>query len=108
MSTTIEDVAVSFDSDSRNWTANHDEINEIFLRSVQNWMLDRLKMRGHLFVNEVLDELGLPRQKRGQLVGWIYRDDVAELWSIAKADEKSVDLVFRTDGEILDLIEDWA
>lgn len=41
----------------------------------QNWANDKLRSRGHLFLNEVYDLLGLPRTEAGQIVGWVFRND---------------------------------
>ena len=40
------------------------------LRSVQEYCTMRLNSRGHVFLNEVLDELGLSRTTAGAVVGW--------------------------------------
>lgn len=49
--------------------------NESTLRSEENWANDKLRFRGYVFLNEVLDRLGLPIQPEGQLVGWVYNKD---------------------------------
>lgn len=48
------------------------EYNLMFLRRQQDWANEKLKSKGHLFLNEVYDMLGIPRTKAGQVVGWIY------------------------------------
>ena len=48
------------------------EFNLMFLRRQQDWANEVLKSRGHLFLNEVYDMLGITRTKAGQSVGWIY------------------------------------
>mgnify|MGYP001176623928 CR=1 FL=1 len=63
------DYAVYFDSKSRNYENNPD-YNRMFLRAQESYANDRLQARGHLFLNEVLDDLDLPRTPAGQIVGW--------------------------------------
>lgn len=63
------DYAVYFDSKSRNYETNPD-YNRMFLRAQQAFANDKLQTRGHLFLNEVLDDLDLPRTPAGQIVGW--------------------------------------
>lgn len=63
------DYAVYFDSKSRNYETNPD-YNRMFLNAQQAFANDKLQTRGHLFLNEVLDDLDLPRTPAGQIVGW--------------------------------------
>ena len=63
------DYAMYFDSKSRNYETNPD-YNRMFLRAQQAFANDKLQSRGHLFLNEVLDDLDLPRTPAGQIVGW--------------------------------------
>lgn len=63
------DYAVYFDSKSRNYETNPD-YNRMFLKAQQAFANDKLQTRGHLFLNEVLDDLDLPRTPAGQIVGW--------------------------------------
>lgn len=63
------DYAVYFDSKSRNYETNQD-YNRMFLKAQQAYANDLLLTRGHLFLNEVLDNLDLPRTPAGQIVGW--------------------------------------
>lgn len=45
------------------------------LNSIQDWANRRLHKKGHLFLNEVFDQLGLSRTKEGALVGWLAKGD---------------------------------
>lgn len=63
------DYAIYFDSKSRNYETNPD-YNRMFLKAQQAFANDKLQTRGHLFLNEVLDDLDLPRTPAGQIVGW--------------------------------------
>lgn len=63
------DYAVYFDQKSRNYETNMD-YNRMFLKAQQQYANDKLQARGHIFLNEVLDDLDLPRSPAGQIVGW--------------------------------------
>lgn len=56
------------------WT-NDNEYNLIFLKQVERYANDKLRIKGFLFLNEVYEMLGLPRTKAGQVVGWIYDEE---------------------------------
>lgn len=53
------------------WTKDP-EANLMFLRAQQRWANDSLRARGHVFLNEVYDALGLPRSSAGSQMGWMY------------------------------------
>lgn len=59
-----------FDSASEHWQKSP-EYNVLFLKTQQQYANDLLKTRGHLFLNEVYDMLGLPRTSAGAVVGWV-------------------------------------
>lgn len=84
-----------------------------------NWANEHLKARGYLFLNDVYDELGFPRTKAGQIVGWVWDGDGDNYVSFGPEFEALIDkrqshipykqsnvilLDFNVDGEILDLI----
>lgn len=55
---------------SNSWSPQPD-YNLVFLRSQQQWANDKLQARGHVFLNEVYDSLGLERTTPGAVVGWV-------------------------------------
>nr|DAR78138.1 MAG TPA: hypothetical protein [Caudoviricetes sp.] len=60
-----------FDSSCPDWEKNP-EYNLMFLQAQQRYANDLLISRGHLFLNEVYDMLGIERTKAGQVIGWKY------------------------------------
>ena len=76
---TVDDKTTSgfakfFDEYSTQWQKSA-ETNLYFLRLQQNHANDMLKARGHVFLNEVYDMLGLPRTKEGSIYGWVMNGD---------------------------------
>ena len=104
---------------SPNWSPDPD-INLLFLRQVQNYMNDRLKMKGHLFLNEVYDNLGLSHTQAGAVVGWRWNkgsgDDCVDfgIWDgtqevvndFFNGREGAILLDFNVDGIIYDKLEE--
>lgn len=102
-----------FDEYSRNWQKNS-ELNKLFILCQQNYANDLLQIRGHVFLNEVYESLGIPHSKAGATVGWTlgnggdnYIDfGIFEAYNSDFIDgqEKSIWLDFNVDGVILDFI----
>jgi hypothetical protein len=63
-----------FDESSTEWRTDRN-LNAFFLRTVQTHCNDKFKAKGHMFLNEVYDDLGIPRSLEGQMVGWVYSKD---------------------------------
>lgn len=96
------------------------EHNKWFLIQQQNWANEKLKTQGYLFLNDVLEMVGIPKCKAGQIVGWLYRPedptrdgfvdfgllDITDKdkCRFINGDERSVWLTFNVDGPIYDLI----
>ena len=57
----ISDYAKFFGPGSEEWDPDHPEFNLSFLKGRQRYANDLLKSRGHLFLNEVHDMLGIER-----------------------------------------------
>lgn len=113
------DYARFFDEGCLGWTKNP-EMNLYFIKQVQNWANDKLKAQGYLFLNDVYEELGIPKTSAGQVVGWIYDETcpigdnfvdfgIYDVRSEAKRNfvngyERNILLDFNVDGNILDYI----
>lgn len=87
--------------------------NFTFLKSVEKWCTNRLRTRGHLFLNEVYDALGMEHTKCGALCGWVLDgngDDFVDfgLDNIPKDwewyEEPNMWLNFNCEGAIYDKI----
>lgn len=105
-----------FDELSPNWSKTA-EYNLLFLKAQQNYANDLLHARGHVFLNEVYDMLGIPRSKAGQVVGWVVSKNGDNFVDFGMYDhynnsahmfvngyEHSILLDFNVDGVIYDLI----
>ena len=46
--------------------------NLLYLKNVQAYFNDRLRIRGYVFLNEVYEYLNLPIIQEGQYIGWYY------------------------------------
>jgi hypothetical protein len=88
----------------------------MFIRSQQNYANDLLNARGHVFLNEVYDMLGIERTSAGAVVGWVrgngdneidfgVLNDLHSGQRFINGDERSVLLDFNVDGVVYDLIE---
>lgn len=60
-----------FDSRNPNWQKTA-EYNRAYIDIQMFRLNDRLKARGHVFLNEVYDDLGLTHTADGALVGWVW------------------------------------
>lgn len=95
-----DEVRKTFNSENQNWNPNP-EFNDMFLRAQQAYCNDLLNSRGHLFLNEVYDLIGLPRTRWGVILGWTEGSVVD--FSIDKSQESgSISLVFNPARIIID------
>lgn len=107
-----------FDESCSEWSPTP-EYNFMFLRAQQNYCNDMLKARGHLFLNEVYEMLGLPHTQAGAVTGWviskdgdnfvdfgIFDGDSPRARAFVNGYERNIWLDFNVDGVIYDLIEE--
>jgi len=65
-----------FDENCEHYTKDP-EANRVTILGIQNYFNNRLVTWGHVFLNEVYDELGFPRTETGSLYGWVYNEKEA-------------------------------
>ena len=108
-----------YDDGCLGWTKDP-ELNLMFLRRQQDAANEILKDKGHMFLNEVYDMLGIHRTSAGQIVGWIYdeKNPIGDnyidfgIYDVNKPKnrdfvngiERSILLDFNVDGVIYNLI----
>lgn len=68
------DYVFIFGPENPNWEGTH-EFNEFFLDGHERYLNDLLRLRGNLFLNEVLDRLGFARTEAGAVTGWVVDKD---------------------------------
>jgi len=114
----ISKYARFYDEHASSWS-RHADTNLMFLKAQQNWANNRLQARGHLFLNEVWDMLGLDHTSAGAVVGWIYdhedgdgfidfgifNPDSYEALQFLNGENNSVLIEPNVQGVIYDLIE---
>jgi hypothetical protein len=106
-----------FDEYSTSWN-KEPEYNVAFLKCQQNWFNDKLRVRGHVFLNEVYDALGIERTTAGSVVGWvvshdgdnyidfgIFGNNNEQIRNFVNGREGSILLDFNVDGIIYDKID---
>lgn len=106
-----------FDGNNPNWSSTP-EYNLIFLRANQNYANDLLKSRGHVFLNDVYDALGLSRTAAGAVTGWVFGNQGGDNYIDFGFEDKrseytrefmlgetpSILLDFNVDGIVYDLL----
>lgn len=115
----VSPYAICFDEGNKNWKPEP-FMNQFTIQAKEKFANDMLMARGHLFLSEVYDMLGVERTPESIVVGWIYdpesntehdnyvsfgvfRDPhIGQAW--ANGDERSIWLDFNVDGIIYDLI----
>jgi len=112
----ISPYARFYDENCSQWTKTP-EYNMMYLRGQQNYFNNMLQARGHVFLNEVYDALGMTRSGAGSVVGWaiskdgdnfidfgIFDGDTSAKRAFVNGDERTILLDFNVDGVIWNLI----
>ena len=82
------------------------EYDKEYLKAEETFQNDKLKLNGFLFVNDVLQSLGIPMVKRGQFDGWIW-DEIDPNGQVAikfkmKVENGDLILVLNEEKNIVD------
>lgn len=102
-----------FDETARGWNRDA-ERNKFFLARQQDYANERLQANGVVFLNEVLDMVGIDRVPMGQRIGWCLKDPNSDGYidfgvlnihceanrNFVNGLEKSVWLNFNVDGYV--------
>lgn len=113
----VSPYAKFFDDACVGWSRDP-EANLMFLKAQENYANDLLEARGHLFLNDVYNMLGMPNTKTGQVVGWVYNvenpigDNHVDFGiydehnsNFVNGYENTILLDFNVDGNILEYLD---
>lgn len=93
-----------FDESSGAWEP-YPEYNHTFLMGQQAYANDRLVSRGHVFLNEVYESIGIPHSEAGAVVGWVlngdHSDNYIDFGIFDHNNERARDFVNGREGVIL-------
>lgn len=107
--------SIVFDDGNTGWDPDP-SLTKFFLVQQQQYANDLLEARGHVFLNEVYDMLGVKRTSIGAQVGWvkelgdgfidfgIFDVHNPKACDFVNGHEKAIILDFNVDGVIIDLI----
>lgn len=110
----VSEYSFLFDEYSKMWRKG-DGDNRDFLMIAEQYYNDLLRVRGHVFLNEILNHIGIDAVPAGQIVGWVYNSVDGDnhidfgIYDVHNADflkgwERSVILDFNVDGPILEIL----
>jgi len=98
-----------FDESSTEWRKNADQ-NRFFITAQQNYLNNLLHARGHVYLNEAYEALGLEHCDAGSVVGWLLSEEgdnfidfgIYEAFNsrFVNGEERSILLDFNVDGVI--------
>lgn len=95
-----------FDEASVEWMPDP-QSNLAYLHAQQNFFNDKLINKGHVFLNEVYDALGIPRTSEGAIVGWLLRDDPETMLAEGRDGYVDFDIYNPTNGPGRDFVNGY-
>ena|SRR5580765_6700287 len=105
-----------FDDNNDNFK-NSAEMNRLFIQVQEAYANHMLNARGHVFLNDVYDQLGFDRTTPGSVVGWVRNGngdgyinfglyEAVNTYPVHAFDLRAIILDFNVDGVVYDLIEE--
>lgn len=108
---------------SLEWFTGNKDYDLMLLKTEQQYATDVLRSRKHIFLNDILDRLELPKTAEGQIAGWVYNPHEYEIMGDGFVDfginftyrenpdwenglEPIITLDFNCDGNIHELMKD--
>ena len=101
-----------FFNESSDHFQDDQELNRLWVQCQQEYLNNLLRARGHVFLNEAYDALGLERSSAGQVVGWVINgegDNFIDFGLFSAYHAKNYDareptilLDFNVDGVVID------
>lgn len=100
----VSDYVGIFESNNVNWKKSP-EYNLMFVKCQETFAQQLLSARGHVFLNDVYDSLGMPRTPQGAITGWVLNAEGDNFVDFRIQDFQSrASRVFGTDEELGDCI----
>ena len=110
------------DSSMVSWWSDNLDYMMLYLKSEQQYATDKLRACKHIFLNEILERLDLPKTPEGQLAGWVWTPEHEEDMGDGFVDfnidvthrenpdfpnglERVITLDFNCDGNIYELMK---
>lgn len=97
----LSDYVTFFDKSNHNWKTTSPEYNLMFVKAQETFANQLLNTRGHVFLNDILDSLGMSRTQQGSIVGWVLSNEGDNFIDFRIQDLQSKSArVFGTDDEV--------
>ena len=97
----INQTSCWFDQTSIAWRPDP-EVNEVFLRALENQQNHILRYKGHLLLNDVYEALGLEATAPGSVLGWSQQvnNDTHVEFDFMVVEEGRIAIDFNVDGVV--------
>ncbi len=70
-----QDWVTFYDKSNPNWKTTSPDYNLMFVKAQETYANQLLSTRGHVFLNDLYDSLGMKRTHEGAVVGWVLTED---------------------------------